>query len=75
MVNCTCNSESINFCWLFSLQEVPNALKSSRGGSSSGRSQSASNKEGKTAGKKRKLTALEEIRLVSGWSIYMHVCV
>lgn len=48
-----------------SLQVLPNALKSSRGASSSARS---SHKESTAAGKKRKLTTLEEIRLVGGYS-------
>ena len=54
-----------------SLQVLPNALKSSRGASSSERSRSASHKEGKTVGKKRKLTTLEEIRFVSV-SLFMY---
>lgn len=54
-----------------SMQVVPNALKTSRASSTSGRSQSTSSKEGKIAGKKRKLTTLEEIRLVSQLYVYL----
>ncbi len=60
---------------LHSVQSLPNALKSSKP-STTGRESVSSHKSSKNAGQKRKLTALDEIRLVSvylatyiGWTV------
>lgn len=58
---------------LYSVQSLPNALKSSKPSTTSGRESVSSHKSSKNAGQKRKLTALDEIRLVSAY-IATYMC-